>query len=431
MKPPEAQGTGGILVLAPQKFNQGLTLPISSLKLKENFVEGEVYLNNRSGFHGNHVRLTAEKIHITNETAEFVNPQMIYKTEEAESAVPIPEKVTVTKEGIAPAFLTSNLRINVPSASPAVTNDTTDTADISNVTDTTNVTDVTEVANAPAEETAEPTEEVAQMEPDRIVFQGGPGKFSTKKGIRPRMRMTSYDRYVVQWQDGNLIACVYVGSNEYELKLQAGEAYHTFYSDSITVEAKDSLGLINGILSDLGVSDVEMDDSPLCYQRLEITEKGIFYSSMKNSALTTKIGDDWDVKLGNSTSFAFSGDLLGSDDDDEGSYYDLAKKILGFLGIIKGDEDEGESEEEAEDDGNKFQTSIPFITFPLIPGLASIDAKFRAGAAIGYKVGGSVHNIVGMLKKQQDESFGFDLSAALKGNAYAGFQVGVTVGPSF
>lgn len=109
-----------------------------------------------------------------------MNPQMIYKTEEAESAVPIPEKVTVTKEGIAPAFLTSNLRINVPSASPAVTNDTTDTADISNVTDTTNVTDVTnvtEVANAPAEETAEPTEEVAQMEPDRIVFQGGPGKF--------------------------------------------------------------------------------------------------------------------------------------------------------------------------------------------------------------------------------------------------------------
>lgn len=153
MKPPEAQGTGGILVLAPQKFNQGLTLPISSLKLKENFVEGEVSLNNRSGFHGNHVRLTAEKIHITNETAEFVNPQMIYKTEEAESAVPIPEKITVTKEGIAPAFLTSNLRINVPSASPAVTNDTTDTADISNVTDTTNVTDVTnvtEVANAPA-----------------------------------------------------------------------------------------------------------------------------------------------------------------------------------------------------------------------------------------------------------------------------------------
>lgn len=61
MKPPEAQGTGGILVLAPQKFNQGLTLPISSLKLKENFVEGEVSLNNRSGFHGNHVRLTAEK----------------------------------------------------------------------------------------------------------------------------------------------------------------------------------------------------------------------------------------------------------------------------------------------------------------------------------------------------------------------------------
>ena len=104
---------------------------------------------------------------------------------------------------------------------------------------------------------------------------------------------------------------------------------------------------------------------------------------------------------------------------------------MGFLGIIKGDEDEGESEEEAEDDGNKFQTSIPFITFPLIPGLASIDAKFRAGAAIGYKVGGSVHNIVGMLKKQQEESFGIDLSAALKGNAYAGFQVGVTVGPSF
>ena len=68
---------------------------------------------------------------------------MIYKTEEAESAVPIPEKVTVTKEGIAPSFLTSNRRINVPSASPAVTNDTTDTADISNVTDTTNVTDVT------------------------------------------------------------------------------------------------------------------------------------------------------------------------------------------------------------------------------------------------------------------------------------------------
>ena len=67
----------------------------------------------------------------------------------------------------------------------------------------------------------------------------------------------------------------------------------------------------------------------------------------------------------------------------------------------------------------------------MIPGLASIDAKFRAGAAIGYKVSGSVHNIVGMLKKQQDESFGFDLSAALKGNAYAGFQVGVTVGPSF
>ena len=163
-------------------------------------MEGEVSLNNRSGFHGNHVRLTAEKIHITNETAEFVSPQMIYKTEEAESAVPIPEKVTVTKEGIAPAFLTSNLRINVPAASPAVTNDTTDTADISNVTDTTNVTDVTEVANAPAEETAEPTEEVAQMEPDRIVFQGGPGKFSTKKGIHPRMRMTSYDRYVVQWQ---------------------------------------------------------------------------------------------------------------------------------------------------------------------------------------------------------------------------------------
>ena len=149
------------------------------------------------------------------------------------------------------------------------------------------------------------------------------------------MRMTSYDRYVVQWQDGNLIACVYVGSNEYELKLQAGEAYHTFYSDSITVEAKDSLRLINGILSDLGVSDVEMDDSPLCYQGLEITEKGIFYSSMKNSALTTKIGDDWDVKLGNSTSFAFSGDLLGSDDDDEGSYYDLAKKSWDSLVLSK------------------------------------------------------------------------------------------------
>lgn len=444
MKPPEAQGTGGILVLAPQKFNQGLTLPISSLKLKENFVEGEVSLNNRSGFHGNHVRLTAEKIHITNEKAEFVNPQMIYKTEEAESAVPVPEKVTVTKEGLAPAFLTKNLRINVPVASTtaannttevAETTDVTDTTDVSSVTDTANVTDVTnvtEVTNTPAEETTEPTEEVAQMEPDRIVFQGGPGKFSTKKGIRPRMRMTSYDGYVVQWKDGNLIASVYVGSNEYELKLQAGEAYHTFYSDSITVEAQDSLGLINGILSDLGVSDVEMDDSTLCYHGLEITEKGIFYSSMKNSTLTTNIGDDWDVKLGNSTSFALSGDLLGSDDDDDdGSYYDLAKKILGFLGIVKGDEDEGESEEEAEDDGNKFQTSIPFITFPLIPGLASIDAKFHAGAAIGYKVGGSANNIVGMLKKQQDETFGFDLSAALKGNAYAGFQVGVTVGPSF
>lgn len=417
MKPPEAQGSGGILVLAPQKFNQGLTLPISSLKLKENFVEGEVSLNNRSGFHGNHIRLTAEKIQITNDKAEFVNPQMIFKTEEQESAVPIPEKVTVTKEGINPAFLTQNLRINAPDTS------VTDVTDSEEVTDTSAATETAQ--------TNEPTEEVAQMEPDRIVFQGGPGKFTTKKGIRPRMSLTTYDRFSVQWKDGNLIAYIYVGSNEYELNLQAGEANHTFYSDNVTIEVSDSLGLIKGILSDLGVSDVEVDDSSLCYEGLEITEKGIFYSSMKNSTLAANIGDDWNVKLGNSPSFTFSGGILGNDDDNEGSYYELAKNILQFFGIIKGNEEEGENEEEAENDGNKFQTSIPFFTFPLIPGLASVDAKFQAGAAIGYKVGASVKNIVGMLEKQPRENFGLDLSAALKGNAYAGFQVGLTVGPSF
>lgn len=457
MKPPEAQGTGGILVLAPQKFNQGLTLPISSLKLKENFVEGEISLNNRSGFHGNHVRLTAEKIHITNEKAEFVNPQMVYKTEEAESAVPIPEKVTVTESGLAPDFLTKNLRINVPAASTTALNDTTDvsdtatvsdttnTADISNVIDTTNVTDVTdandvtdvtnvtEETNSPAEETTEPTEEVAQMEPDRLVFVGGPGKFTTKKGIRPQMRLTSYNGFSVQWKDGNLIAYVHVDANEYEINLQPGNEKHTYYSaDGVTIVASDSWGLINGILSDLGVSDAEVDDSSLCYEGLEITEEGIFFSSMKNSILKTNIGDDWNVKIGNSPGFSLSGDLLGSEeDDDDGSYYDLAKNVLQFLGIIKGDEDEGESEEEAENDGNQFQLSVPFITFPLIPGLASIDAVFAAGASIGYKFGGSVDNILSLLNNTDTGDLGLNLYAALKGNAYAGFQVGLTVGPSF
>lgn len=411
MKPPEASGVGGILVLAPQKFNQGLTLPVSSLKMKENFVDGEIQLNNRSGFHGNHVRLTAEKIHITMDEAEFVNPQMVYKTKEEESMVPIPEKVAITKDGFAPTFLSETLRIAAPTQNAA------ETTDEQQATPET----LEEMVN----------EEMAANEPDHIVFQAGEGRFCTKPNVRPRMKMTKYDGFSVQWKDGNLVAIISVGSKEYELELEASEAYHTYFSDSITIEAKDSFGLINGILSEMGVSGVETDDSDLCYYGLEITEKGIFYTSLKNSALTTKIGDDWELKIGNTTSLEYSSNLLGNDDEDDGSYYDLAKTILQYIGVIKQDEEEGENEEEAEEGDNHFNLNIPFFTFPLIPGLLSVDAKFAAGAAIGYKVGGSVNNLMGMLKKQQTETFGLDLSAALTGNAYAGFQVGITAGLSF
>ena len=47
LKPPEASGKGGVLAIMPQKFNQGLTLPFNNIKLKENYIDGDILLNNR------------------------------------------------------------------------------------------------------------------------------------------------------------------------------------------------------------------------------------------------------------------------------------------------------------------------------------------------------------------------------------------------
>ncbi len=441
LKPPEAHGSGGILVLAPQKFNQGITLPIGSLNLKENYVEGEIPLNNRSGFHGDHIRLTAEKIRITMDQAEFVNPKMVYKNKEEESSVPIPEKVTVTKEGIAPSFLTSNLRIHAPStAIPEVTNatdaaettETTETTEVATMTvpDTTTATEETEIAAVQdsVEEVPEVTEEAAKYEPDRVIFQHGKGRIRAKEGVRPQLALTKYDKFSVEWRGGRLLAFISIGSNELELELETGETPHTYYSDNLSVEVEDKTGFLNGILGDMGISGAEFDTSDLCYNGLEITEEGIFYTSLRDSKLAANIGDAIDLKLGRTTGVVFSNDIITEETSEDGSYYDLAKAVLEHFGILQ---TEGESEEDAEKGDNNFNLSVPFFTFPLIPGLMSVDAEFHAGAYIGYKVGGSVNNLIGMLKKQQGEAFGVDLRAALQGEAHAGFGVGLTAGPSF
>ncbi len=423
LKPPEASGTGGILVLMPQKFNQGIMLPLSSLKLKENFVEGKISLNNRSGFHGNHIRLTAESINLSIEKAEFINPRLIYKTEDDESSVPVPEKVFVNKEGIFPEQISSSLRIEAPEKKTdmpeQIENQEIQTVQEDETVSTNIPETVSEMIN---------DENETKEQHDHIVFQANGGRFRTKN---KRVAFGSYDSFLVEWKNGRLIAVVTVKGNETELELNELDGYHRYSaSDGITVEKEDNIGIINEFFSKIGLDDTEADTTEICYGGLEISEDGIFFDSLKDSSFSASIGDDWELKLGNNIELGFSGDFVKYEEAEDDSYLDLAKAVLEYFGIM---EDEGESEEEAEEDskGNNFSYSVPLIMFPVIPGLVSLDAKFNAGAKIGYKINGSINNIKGALQNQQSETFGLDLRAALTGDAYAGFKAGITAGTTF
>ena len=405
LKPPEASGKGGILAIMPQKFNQGLTLPFNNIKLKENFIDGDILLNNRSGFHGSHIRLTAEKIHVTMDKAEFVNPRLVYTKKDEESSVPVPEDVYVDGSGITPKLLTNYLRLKAPEEV---------------------VTDTTAQEETPDEVLEK---ELEYKAPDRVLFMAPGGRFRSKlKGTK----LGWYDSFSVERKNGGLVAIIVVKGKKNEIDISETDVEHKYTADSLTVELEDKIGILNGILGLAGFDKAENDTNEICYRDLEITEDGIFFGSIRDSRLGVDIGDDWEFKIGNTTEFEFSNLIIGKDDDDGDSYFDLATTVLKYFNIIKDDPDEeGESEEEAEDENNKFNYSVTFLTFPVIPGLVSVDAKFNAGASVGYKVRGSVNNIAGALKNQQSETFGLDLGAAITGSAYAGLKAGITAGPSF
>lgn len=412
LKPPRAVGNGGIFVIIPQSFNRGLVLPFDKIELKENYIDGDIYLNDKTGFHGNHIRLTAEKMHVTIDKVEFINPKLVYKTKDDESVVPVSENVYIDESGFSPKLLTKALRIEAPNKQEPI-------EEISTETQTT-------------EEISEVSETVDELtennQPDRIIFQVGRGRFRSKQR---RIPFDFYDGFSIQWKDGQLIAVVKLGNKEVEININKTEFEHKYTtSDSITVELEDKIGIVKGILSLFGVKDVENGENGICYRDLEFSEEGIFFGSFRGTQIETKIDDNWELKIGNDIGGSFSNKFFEDKKDDEGSYFELAKTVLSYFGIISdgNNDEEKEGEEKAKEGNNNFKYSVAFFTFPIIPGLLSVDAKFNAGAKMGYKVSGSVNNVVGALKNQQAETFGFDLRGAITGNAYAGFDVGLTAG---
>ncbi len=393
MKPPKAEGVGGMLALMPKGSSVGILLPLDRLRLQEDFVEGELTLNDRAGFRGQDIMFTGEKVEISREKVRFTGSKQIFGDPDSGVRVPLPDEMEIDENGFHPREIELALQMNfLPGETLAESVQETD-------------------------ETGAPAALAGTL-----VFPGG--------GIRRlngKMPIRHYDQVQIFSSGEGLTALVQFGDTQVLIEDVTENQDGTFRGEEMTIPTKaanEILNIIRGMSVHIaGKKDMKESTVSIVLKGLTIGNEGITFESMRNSGLELEF-DDMSIGLGNDIRLGTSGDLLGKEDEDD-SYLDLLTTIYDeFFGSDEEDEDKKEDE-------NNFKMSIPFMAVPIFPGVLSLEGEFSAKASVGYGLNAQLENIAGLIGKKDAGGFSVGLGAYIKGMAQAGVGVGLVAGPNF